>query len=54
MPTEPLTADLEDDTPWPLRVIAIQERVLQGFVTTDQAKEDIEILIDLLKATWEK
>lgn len=49
--TEPLTADLEADEPiFQERLIGLLERVLQSdFVQTDQSRDDLEILIGMLR-----
>lgn len=49
---EPLTVDLDPDEPrWLDRIIAIQERLLQSdFIGTDEARSDIEVLIENLKS----
>ena len=56
MPTEPLTVDLDADEPaWLERIVPMLER-FQGseIVISDQARDDLGVLIDLLKKTMER
>ena len=53
---EPLTADLDaEETPFIERLILLNERLLQsGFINSEQAHDDIERLIDMLRAVRER